>query len=60
MRKQFHGEAIGGLFAGAEGAFAGEAVEVVAGKFERGVRNGELLAHNSVPAALAHQPLSLA
>ena len=57
MRRQFRGQAVGGFFAGAEGAFAGEAVEVVAGEFERGVRMGELFAEGGHFAQAARRKL---
>src|SRR5256885_12753197 len=44
MRLKFLSEAVRGFFAGAEGAFAGEAVEVVATELERGGPGGQLLA----------------
>src|SRR5260370_23439346 len=43
----FRGGGIGGFFAGAEGAFAGEAIEIIAAKFERRSPCGKLFAQSS-------------
>src|SRR5213076_1120653 len=44
MRRQFLGRPVGGLLAGAQGAFAGEAVEIVATQVKREIPSREAVA----------------